>query len=111
MLKRRAIRRVNCQRQLATIFDDILADCTNQGMGHQLPPLIGHVAIYFYQLSMTLPDAQNFFQHYEKMEWKTVTGRPLKNWKVLAKDWIYNTIQQAKLLERQEAKRVAFPDT
>jgi hypothetical protein len=45
------------------------------------------------------------------MEWKTVTGRPQKNWKVLAKDWIYDTIQQTKLLERQEAKRVAFPDT
>lgn len=36
--------------------------------------------------------------------------QPQKNWKVLAKDWIYNTVQQTKLLERQEAKRVAFPD-
>lgn len=111
MLKRRAKRRVNHQKELTKVFDDILADSANQGMGHQLPPIIGHVAIYFYQQSMALPDALNFFQHFEKMEWKTVTGRPQKNWKVLAKDWIYNTIQQTKLLERQEAKRRAFPDT
>ncbi len=111
MVKRRAKRRVNHQQELNTVHDDILADSTNQGMGNQLPPIIGHVVIYFYQQSMSLPDAQNFFQHYEKMEWKTVTGRPQKNWKVLAKDWIYNTIQQTKLLERQEAKRIAFPDT
>lgn len=111
MLKRRAKRRVNRHQGWKTVLDDILADSTNQGMGHQLPPLIGHVAIYFYQQGMVLPDAQNFFQHYEKMMWKTVTGKPQKNWKVLAKDWIYNTIQQTKLLERQEAKRIAFPDT
>jgi hypothetical protein len=111
MLKRKAKRRVNQQQELNTIIDDILSDFTNEGMGHQIPPLIGHVAIYFSQQSMALPDAQSFFQHYEKMNWKTVTGRPQRNWKVLAKDWIYNAIQQKKLLERQEAKRIVFPDT
>lgn len=111
MLKRRAKRRVNQQQESNLVFDDILADTTNQGMGHQIPPLIGHVAIYFYQQSMALPDAHKFFQHHENLEWKTVTGKPQKNWKVLAKDWIYNAVQRAKLLERQEAKRIAFPDT
>ena len=111
MLKRRVKGRGIQQQELNLGFDDILADNTNQGMGHQIPPLIGHVAIYFYQQSMALSDAQNFFQHYENMGWKTVTGKPQKNWKVLAKDWIYNAVQQAKLLERQEAKRIAFPDT
>ncbi|SDG10477.1 hypothetical protein [Mucilaginibacter gossypii] len=111
MQKRRAKRRVIQQQELIAVFDDILAYSTNKGMGYQIPPLIGHVAIYFDQQSMALPDAQRFFQHHENMEWKTVTGRPQKNWKVLAKDWIYNTVQQTKLLERKEAKRVAFPDT
>jgi len=111
MIKRRAKRRVIQKKELNIVFDDILADTSNQGMGYQIPPLIGHVAIYFYQQGMALPDAQNFFQDQENMEWKTVTGRPQKNWKVLAKDWIYNAVQQTKLLERQEAKRIAFPDT
>jgi len=111
MLKRRAKRRVIQQQKFTAGIDDILADKTNLGMGYQIPPLIGYVAIYFYQHSMDLSEAQNFFQHHEKMNWKTVTGKPQKNWKVLAKDWIYNVVQQAKLLERKEAKRVAFPDT
>ena len=111
MSKRRAKRRQNRQHDLNIALNDILTDVSNQGMGHQIPPLIGHVAIYFCQQSMPLPDAQRFFQHHENMNWKTVTGRPQKNWKVLAKDWIYNVVQQAKLLERKEAKREAFPDT
>ncbi|MEB0261828.1 hypothetical protein [Mucilaginibacter sp. 10I4] len=99
------------QKNVIKIYDDNLADCTNKGMGYNVPPLINHVAIYFLQQNMALPDVQLFYKHHENLKWKTVTGRPEKNWKVLAKDWIYNTIQNRKLLERQEAKRKAFPDT
>jgi hypothetical protein len=110
MLKRRAKRRVLQQKDVIKIYDDNLTDCTNQGMGYNIPPLINHVAIYFLQQNMAVPDAQSFYQHYEKMQWKTIMGKPQKNWKVLAKDWIYDTIQQTKLMERREAKRIAFPD-
>lgn len=111
MLKRKAKRRLLIANDVIKIYDDKLADCHNQGMGYIIPPLINHVAIYFLQQNLALPDAQSFFQHHEKMEWKTVSGAPQKNWKVLAKDWIDNTIQNAKLLERQVAKHIAFPDT
>jgi hypothetical protein len=111
MQKRRAKRRAVQQHKLITGFDDNLAGSINQGMGHEIPPQISHVIIYFNQQCMALPDAQSFLCYHEKMKWKTITGKPLKNWKVLAKDWIFNSIQQTKLLERQEAKRIAFPDT
>ena len=111
MLKRRAKRRVVQQLDVIKIYDDNLADCINQGMGHNVPPLINHVAIYFLQENLALSDAKSFYQYHEQLQWKTITGRPQKNWKVLAKDWIYNTIQNTKLLERREAKRLAFPDT
>ena len=111
MLKRRAKRKVIQPKDVIKIYDDNLTDYRYQGMGHNLPPLINHVAIYFLQQNLALPDAQFFYQHYEKLEWKTVRGKPQKNWKVLAKDWIDNIIQNAKLLERKEAKRNAFPDT
>ena len=109
MLKRKAKRRVTQQKDVIKIYDDNLTGCINQGMGHNVPPLINHVAIYFLQQNLALPDAKSFFQHHDKLQWRTVTGRPQKNWKVLAKDWIDNTIQNVKLLERQEAKRIAFP--
>ncbi|SCW37944.1 hypothetical protein [Mucilaginibacter sp. NFR10] len=111
MQKRRVKRRIIEKQKSVEVFDDILAENTNQGMGHQIPPLVGYVIIYFCQQNMAVGDAQSFFQHYENLDWKTVTGRPQKNWKVLAKDWIYNAVQQTKFLERQEAKRVAFPGT
>jgi hypothetical protein len=111
MLKRRVKRKVFKPKDVIEIYDDNLTDDRYQGMGHNLPPLINHVGIYFLQQNLTLPQAQCFYQHYEKLEWKTVTGKPQKNWKVLAKDWIYNIIQNAKLLERREAKRKVFPDT
>jgi hypothetical protein len=110
MLKRRVKRKMVQQYDVIRIYGDNLTYCTDQGMGYHIPPLIEHVAIYFLQQNMALPDVQEFYQHYENRQWKTITGRPQKNWKVLATDWIYNTIQQTKLLERQEAKRLAFPD-
>jgi hypothetical protein len=111
MLKRKAKRKLVMANEVIKIYDDKLADCTKQGMGYTIPPLINHVAIYFLQQNLALLDAQSFYQYHEKLEWKTVNGVPQKNWKVLAKDWIDNTIQSTKLLERQEAKRIAFPDT
>jgi hypothetical protein len=111
MLKRRAKRKVDQPKDVIEIDNDNLTDYRTQGMGHNLPPLITLVAIYFLQQNLDLPEAKFFFKHYENLEWKTVTGRPQKNWKVLAKDWIDNSIQNTKLLERQEAKRQAFPDT
>jgi hypothetical protein len=111
MLKRRAKRLVEQQKEVIFIIDDNLTDSAIRGMGYQIPPLIIHVAIYFLQQNMSLTDVEQFYQHYEKVQWKTITGKPQKNWKVLAKDWIYNALQQRKLMERQEAKRIAFPDT
>ncbi len=111
MLKRRAKRRAEQIKEVIKINDDILTHLSEQGMGYYIPPLMNHVVIYFLQQNMALSDVQKFYKHHEKLEWKTITGRKQKNWKVLAKDWIDNTIQQTKLLERQEAKQIAFPDT
>jgi hypothetical protein len=111
MLKRKVKRRVVAAKDVINIYDDKMTDSNNQGMGYIIPPLINHVAIYFLQQNLDFPDARSFYMHHEKMEWKTVSGVTQKNWKVLAKDWIDNTIQNTKLLERQAAKRIAFPDT
>jgi hypothetical protein len=90
MLKRRAKRRLVRQQEVITFDDDKLTCSNDQGMGYHVPPMIEHVAIYFLQLNMALTDVQEFYQHYENRHWKTITGRPQRNWKVLATDWIYN---------------------
>jgi hypothetical protein len=61
MLKRKAKRRVVHHKDVINIYDDNLTGCLNQGMGHNVPPLINHVAIYFLQQNLALPDAKSFF--------------------------------------------------
>lgn len=69
-----------------------------QGYGTEIPPHPSFVAIYFDQQQMP-EEAERFIKHYEKLDWETVTGKPIRNWKVLAADWIFD--------RRQEQKRAA----
>ncbi|NNU34410.1 hypothetical protein HK413_10220 [Mucilaginibacter sp. S1162] len=94
MLKRRAKRRILHNEDAIKIDADNLTAFSDLGMGCHIPPLVEHVAIYFLQQNMLLSDVQEFYRHYENRQWKTITGKPQKNWKVLATDWIYNAVQQ-----------------
>jgi hypothetical protein len=58
MSKRKAKRRVIAVNDVINIYDDKMTDSKNQGMGHNVPPLINHVAIYFLQQNLALPDAK-----------------------------------------------------
>lgn len=69
------------------------------GYGQEVPPHPNFVAIYFDQKQLA-PEAERFFKHYEKLDWKTVTGKPIRNWKVIATDWIFDHRQQQKRTER-----------
>lgn len=68
------------------------------GYGTEVPPHPEFVAIYFDQQQMP-EEGERFYRHYEKLNWETVTGKPIRNWKVLAADWIFD--------RRQEQKRAA----
>lgn len=59
------------------------------GKGIELPPLRLHVAIYFMQKGMTEKAADFFYDRYAAVDWKFADGRPVKNWKTLACDWIW----------------------
>ncbi len=110
MQKRRAKRKVSAAQSAFEVVHDILTADECEGMGYFIPPNIQHVTIYFLQQEMDFSEALHFYQHYKSTAWKTVKGRPHRNWKVLAKDWIYNKIQHLKLDERRKAKDTAFPD-
>lgn len=61
----------------------------NSGLGKDLPPLPAHVEIYFLQKGLSNSDALRFFDHFERLGWKDTYGKPLRNWKTLACDWIW----------------------
>lgn len=73
------------------------------GYGYEVPPHPGFVAIYFEQKHM-LKEAEHFFAYYEKEGWKTITGKSIRNWKVLASDWIFNL----KIEQRRTARLNKF---
>jgi len=66
------------------------------GFGYQVPPEFSLVLIYFNQKGHS-QNALRFYKDLEKRDWKSITGRPIRNWKVAATDWIFDLEQFCKL--------------
>lgn len=62
----------------------------NSGYGNIVPPLPEHVKIYFIQKGLSEKEGDTFFKHFKCLEWKTDSGVPVRNWKALANEWIWN---------------------
>ena len=80
-----------------------------RGYGYQIPPEYDLVAIYFDQKDQA-GQARPFYDHYEEAYWLTPKGSRIRNWKVLATDWIYNYMQENKLRQRLATNRRVFND-
>ena len=66
-----------------------------KGFGFNVPPEPEFVAIYFDQQGQAA-EAERFHRHYQDEQWKTVKGVKIRNWKVLAAEWIYDRRQEQK---------------
>jgi hypothetical protein len=71
-----------------------------KGFGYEMPPDEDLVQIYFDQKGLGNL-AQLFYRDYQAWGWKTQTGKKIRNWKVLAVDWIFNYRQTVKLALRR----------
>jgi len=60
-----------------------------------MPPSIQEVKMYFSQKGMPISEAETFFLFYEKKLWKSRRGNYFKNWKSIARRWIYSVIEEA----------------
>ena len=74
------------------------AKAKHAGFGYIVPPEPEFVAIYFDQQGCA-EQAERFYRHYQNERWQTTSGTNIRNWKVLAQDWIFD--------HRQEQKRQA----
>ncbi len=70
------------------------------GCGRDIPPPKAYVRIYFSQQGMAKEHADFFYQKCENTSWKNETGNPIKNWKTLACDWIWEHLRA----EREKTK-------
>ncbi len=73
---------------------------TFTGHGRSVPPILLHVFIYFDQQGMTTTEAETFFHYQAAHQWKTQSGTPIKNWKTVASNWIYD-IKRSRVIALQ----------
>ncbi|MEN5232521.1 hypothetical protein [Sphingobacterium faecium] len=61
----------------------------NYGLGNQIPPDLFYVEIYFLAHNSTTGYAIEFYTYYKEKGWKNEQETFVKNWKILAWQWIY----------------------
>ncbi|MGE8426269.1 MAG: hypothetical protein ACN6O7_00265 [Sphingobacterium sp.] len=58
------------------------------GYGNEVPPQFKFVEMYFLAAGKLKSDAEAFYWFYEQRNWQ-YRGKPIRNWKELAWNWIY----------------------
>lgn len=69
------------------------------GFGASMPPDRFIVHIYFDQKGLA-KYANDFLTEHELLQWRTGRGKPIRNWKVCAADWIFDLRQRMKRMSR-----------
>lgn len=64
----------------------------NKGYGFNVPPDYKEVEIYFLANQSTIEAAKLFYECFTNRNWINRRGHQIKNWKVLAWQWIYYKI-------------------
>lgn len=67
-----------------------LNDKSNLGFSNEVPPLLTHVKIIFDQQELEEKEAILFFTYFQENGWQTKTGVPIKNWKHILDQWIWD---------------------
>jgi hypothetical protein len=93
-MKRKAKRAIKKQHEPLQASYKINADSHN-GFGGNVPPDRTAVFIYFEQKDLS-DCVDEFLAEQELSKWKTVSGAPIRNWKVCAAEWIFNYRQAMK---------------
>ncbi|WP_207428897.1 hypothetical protein [Pedobacter sp. SYSU D00535] len=93
-MKRKA-RRIDPMKQKRRSKAPEIPIQVTESFGFNIPPETLDVLIYFEQKEAG-EAAQHFVDEQEKSGWKTKTGKPIRNWKVHASDWIFNYKQERK---------------
>lgn len=97
---KRKAKRMATRKQVTVQNNRVRTEARRKGFGFNVPPRPEFVSIYFDQQGQP-EEAERFFRHYENEQWKTVTGAKIRNWKVLATDWIFERRQEQKRMLRR----------
>lgn len=79
---------------------------TTSGFGKQVPPDLKHVKIYFSQQLFSERRAIDFFCSQQNRGWLGKKGRPIRNWKTLAANWIWNILENDPYIRSKHFQRI-----
>lgn len=65
----------------------------NEGLGTIIPPVLLYVEIYFLANGSSDSEANAFFKCYSELNWRNGKGKPFRNWKEIAWEWIYYNVK------------------
>ncbi len=51
-------------------------------------PTLGQAKIHFLKMGLSAQVAEAFFYYHKRKKWTTLTGKPIRNWKVQANNWV-----------------------
>ena len=97
-MKRKA-KRIILQPPKAPQANQIIKGQIREGFGFNVPPDRLVVHIYFDQIDLA-ECGDVFLAQQELLQWKTITGAPIRNWKLCAADWIFDHRQRMKRRSR-----------
>ena len=78
------------------------------GHGMSVPPILPHVQIYFDQKGLSIKEAEAFYYYQNAHGWKTEAGTPIKNWKVVASNWIWDMRRSREVTLQLKINRNVF---
>ncbi|QQL50172.1 hypothetical protein [Mucilaginibacter ginkgonis] len=90
MVKREAKRISSCIKIPRIGNSASLSEKLISGFGYSIPPLLEHVTMYFLEKGSSILEIDRFLSCYQRTNWHTKRGYKIKDWKVVANEWIYN---------------------
>lgn len=79
---------------LSYLIEDIDIDKEKEIDRHPNAPLLEEVIAFYTAAALTPGQAMLFYEYYEKRNWKTKDGKPIRNWRFLATSAVNRLLHQ-----------------
>lgn len=65
-------------------------EAQNLSFSRNVPPTLEQVQAYFNSLQVPTSEAEVFYFYYQGMDWQHETGSPVRDWIMIADEWVWN---------------------
>ena len=65
-------------------------EAQNLNFSRNVPPTLEQVQAYFNSLQVPASEAEVFYFYYQGMDWRNESESPIRDWIMIADDWVWN---------------------